>query len=113
MLKQKIVKIVSAVLLLYFPFTVLAQIDLAFNPNSLIGDKIFADTQTFGGADGIQKFLVAKNSVLANTAPDFLALLKEPSIVILKQGLEDPEPNLPRLRTAAELIWDASVQSGL
>ena len=32
---------------------------------------------------------------------------------MLKQTLEDPEPNLGRLRTAAELIWDASKQSGL
>ncbi|HYV33258.1 MAG TPA: hypothetical protein VE973_00205, partial [Candidatus Limnocylindria bacterium] len=43
----------------------------------------------------------------------FLVKLKEPLATILKQGLEDPEPNLPNLRTAAQLIWDASKNSGL
>ncbi len=96
------------------PTAILAQsVDPNFNPNKLVDDKVFADTQTFGGAEGIQKFLVNKHSVLANTSPDFLVNLKEPEAALLKQGLEDPRPNLGRLRTAAELIWDASLQSGL
>ncbi|HVY67752.1 MAG TPA: hypothetical protein VHA30_02575 [Patescibacteria group bacterium] len=96
------------------PFAALAQsVNPGFNPDNLISDKAFSDTQTFGGADGIQKFLESKGSVLADTDPSFLVKLKEPSIAMLKQALDDPEPNLPRLRTAAELIWDASQQSGL
>lgn len=84
-----------------------------FNPNKIIEDIVFADTGTFGGPEGVQKFLESKNSVLANTSPEFLIRLKEPSSTTLKQGLEDPQPALPRLRTAAELIWDASRQSGI
>ncbi len=114
MRKQKTIKIISAVLLGVIPFLAIAQSpDINFTPDKLIEDKTFSDIQTFGGAEGIQKFLLAKNSVLANTSPDFLAKLKEPQSVALKQSLEDPNPNLGRLRTAAELIWDASRQSGL
>ncbi len=87
--------------------------DPSFDPNKLIDDAVFSDTQTFGGAVGIQKFLESKNSVLANTSPEFLAKLKEPQVTNLKTALNDPQPNLPRLRTAAELIWDASKQSGI
>jgi hypothetical protein len=61
----------------------------------------------------VQRFLEVKQSILSNTNPEFLVKLKEPDSTILKQGLEDPQPNLGRLRTAAELIWDASRQSGL
>jgi hypothetical protein len=113
MLKQKIIKILSIIVLLVTPLSVFAQVDPGFNPNNLIEDKVFSDTQTFGGPEGIQRFLETKDSVLANTNPDFLARLKEPTIPMLKQALEDPEPSLGRLRTAAELIWDASRQSGL
>jgi len=114
MRKQRIIQIISALFLFVFPVVALAQTpDVNFNPNKLIEDKVFSDTQTFGGADGVQKFLVAKNSVLANTSSEFVSKLKEPQTVSLKQGLDDPQPNLGRLRTAAELIWDASVQSGL
>lgn len=112
-IKQKALRIISVLLLSTFPTSVLAQIDPAFNPNKLIEDNIFADIQTFGGAEGVQKFLESRNSVLANTNPSFLVMLKEPDASLLKQGLEDPNPNLGRLRTAAELIWDASRQSGL
>lgn len=114
-MRQKLIKFLSIFLLAAIPLPILAQssVDPGFNPGKLIEDKIFADTQTFGGAQGVQKFLEAKNSVLANTSVDFLAKLKEPVSTILKQGLSDPEPSFPRLRTAAELIWDASVQSGL
>src|SRR5258708_2096235 len=114
MLKQNYQNFLVSILIASFPLTVFAQtIDPGFNPNKLIEDKVFADTQTFGGAAGVQKFLETKNSVLANTDPIFLARLKEPNIVDLKTNLGDPEPNLGRLRTAAELIWDASLQSGL
>lgn len=108
------IKIFFALIISMLPALAFGQgVDLAFNPNKLIDDKVFSDTQTFGGAEGIQKFLSVKNSVLANTSPDFIAKLKEPQSVELKKGLDDPNPNLGRLRTAAELIWDASVQSGL
>ena len=117
MIKNKINIFIAVSIILFFPLSVLAQtggfVDPSFNPNLLISDKTFSDTQTFGGAAGIQKFLETKGSVLANTSPDFLSMLKEPTAVMLKQGLEDPEPNLPIQRTAAQLIWDASVQSGL
>lgn len=114
MKKLKIIQIISALILVVFPVVTLAQTpDINFNPNKLIEDKVFSDIQTFGGAEGIQKFLTVKNSVLANTSAEFLAKLKEPQSTELKQGLEDPRPNLGRLRTAAELIWDASIQSGL
>jgi hypothetical protein len=84
-----------------------------FNPSKIVEDKVFADTKTFGGPEGIQKFLESKGSILANTSPEFLIKLKEPTIAILKEGLGDPRPNLGRLRTAAELIWDASQSGGL
>ena len=84
-----------------------------FNPSVLIPDVAFNDTKTFGGADGIQRFLESKGSVLANTTPDFLAKLHEPDNIPVKTVLGDPEPNLGRLRTAAELIWDAGQASGL
>lgn len=114
MFKQKLPKFIAAIPLLLIPLGIFAQtVDPGFNPSKLIDDKVFSDIQTFGGAAGVQKFLEAKQSVLAATAPDFLVRLKEPSVVAIKQGLDDPEPNLGRLRTAAELIWDASQFSGL
>lgn len=114
MLKQKIFKSLSVAALLIIPLSLLAQtVDPVFDAGKLIDDKVFSDTQTFGGAAGIQKFLESKQSVLAGSAPDFLVKLKEPAALLLKQGLDDPEPNLGRLRTAAELIWDASLYSGL
>ncbi len=114
MIKIKTLKFISFLILASFPLAVFAQTpDPAFNPNKLIDDKVFADTETFGGAGGVQKFLETKNSVLANTSLDFLVKLKEPQSAQLKQALEDPQPNLGRLRTAAELIWDASRQSGI
>ena len=102
-------KILIFILLVIFPFLVFAD----FNANKLIEDKVFSDTKTFGGAEGIQKFLQTKNSVLANTAPEFLVKLKEPQNSSLKTQLEDPSPALGRLRTAAELIWDASILAGV
>jgi len=111
--KQALVTFTAVFFVFLFPFLAIAQVDPAFNPSKLIDDKIFSDTQTFGGPEGIQKFLEAKNSVLANTSPEFIIKLKEPSITLLKQGLDDPQPALGRLRTAAELIWDAARQSGL
>lgn len=87
-------------------------IDAAFNPGMLIPDEAFADVGTFGSAEGIQKFLELKGSVLANTSPDFLVKLKEPD-TMTKVGLEDPQPSLTRLRSAAELIYDAGTKWGL
>lgn len=83
-----------------------------FNPNILIEDARFADTETLGGVEGIQKFLESRGSVLANTDPSFLVKLREPDAA-LKARLPDPRPNLGRLRTAAELIWDAATSAGL
>ncbi len=94
-----------------FSLAPLARAD--FDPGNLIPDKSFNDTQTFGGADGIEKFLSAKGSILANTDPGFLQMLREPTDANIKAGLNDPEPNLGRLRTAAELIWDSSTAYGL
>jgi hypothetical protein len=91
----------------------LSQAAADFNPNKLIDDKTFSDTQTFGSAQGIQQFLASKNSPLASTDPSFLQKLKEPTDSAIKSGLSDPEPNLGRLRTAAELIWDASSHVGM
>jgi hypothetical protein len=88
-------------------------IDPAFNPNLLITDTAFGDAGTFGSAAAVQKFLVQQNSPLASTTPDFISKLKEPTSTVLKQGLEDPNPNLDRLRTAAELIYDSSAKTGL
>ena len=113
-MRNNLQKLIVPVLMLLLPFFTFAQgIVPSFSPNLLISDTSFSDTQTFGGSDGIQKFLESKSSVLANLDPAFLQKLKEPTIAILKQALEDPEPNLPRLRSAAELIWDASKQSGI
>ncbi len=113
-MKQKILSFIASFLLLLVPISAFAQtVDPSFDANKLIDDKVFSDTQTFGSAQGIQKFLENKNSILANTSTDFLVKLKEPQITVLKEALEDPQPKLNRLRTAAELIWDASRQSGL
>lgn len=84
-----------------------------FDPNNLISDERFADTETLGGALGIQKFLETQGSVLANTSSEFLQKLREPGDAKLKNGLPDPRPSLGRLRTAAELIHDASISTGL
>ena len=112
--KLGVIKLASLIILASLPLSVLAQaVDPNFNPGKLIEDKTFSDTQTFGGSAGIQKFLTDKNSVLANINPDFLVKLKEPQATLLKQGLDDPEPALPQLRSAAQLIWDASESTGL
>jgi len=84
-----------------------------FNPNLLISDTAFSDTQTFSGAAGIQQFLATKGSVLASTDPTFLQMLREPQINLLKSAIGDPEPNLTYLRSAAQLIWDASQMTGI
>lgn len=113
-------KITGAILTLIFiagamqPVFVAAQgaVDPAFNPSLLIPDEAFGDVGTFGSAAGIQKFLEQRGSLLANTSQDFLTKLKEPD-TLTKAALEDPNPNLGRLRTAAELIYDAAVSKGL
>ena len=54
LMKQKILSFIAGFLLLLVPITSFAQtVDPGFNPNKLIEDKVFSDTQTFGGADGI------------------------------------------------------------
>lgn len=105
---------VLAVLAAIIPQSALAQssIDPGFNPSVLITDEAFSDVGTFGSAAGIQHFLEQRNSVLANISPEFLIKLKEPD-TLTKVGLEDPQPNLSRLRTAAELIYDASTKHGI
>lgn len=111
--KKTLAGLVVALTLIYPASALALTVSDAFNPSILIPDAAFADTKTFGGPEGIQAFLESKNSVLANTSPDFLVKLAEPSNSALKTALGDPQPNLGRLRTAAELIWDASVQSGI
>jgi uncharacterized ParB-like nuclease family protein len=115
MTKQKLLTFIGTFLFVLLPLTSFAQAEIlpGFNPNKLIEDSVFSDTKTFGGPEGIQKFLESKNSVLANTSPEFIAKLREPATLALKQTLEDPQPNKERLRTAAELIWDASQSAGL
>ncbi len=97
------------------PFTAFAQqsVSSGFNASMIVPDSVFSDNKTFGGPEGIQKFLESKGSVLANTSLDFLKKLREPDDAYLKQNLDDPRHNLSRPRTAAELIWDASIKSGL
>lgn len=103
-----------SVVLVFHPLTAFAlDVRSDFNPSILIADATFSDTQTFGGPEGIQRFLLSKQSILANTSPDFLAKLHEPSDASLKQALSDPGFAMGRFRTAAELIWDASRVSGL
>jgi hypothetical protein len=86
--------------------------DSNFNPSVLISDDAFADTDTFGSAAGIQQFLERHDSVLAETSKSFIAKLKEPD-TLTKVGLEDPQPNLPKARSAAELIYDAASKHGM
>ncbi|MEY4722864.1 MAG: hypothetical protein RLZZ324_377 [Candidatus Parcubacteria bacterium] len=106
--------IAAALCIALLPAAAMAlDVSAAFNPNVLIPDRVFTDIGTFGGPEGIQHFLESKNSVLANTSPSFLTMLAEPNDTSVKSALGDPHPNLGRLRTAAELIWDAGQQSGL
>ena len=107
--------LVIALVLFLLPVPGRAQeiIDPNFDPGFLIADEAFADTATFGSADGVQQFLQSKNSVLANTDAAFLAKLREPGDIDWKTRLDDPRPSLPRLRTAAELIYDAAGAAGI
>ena len=89
-----------------------SPIEPAFDPNLIVPDSAFSDVGTFGSSAGIQKFLEQRGSVLANTSADFLLKLREPD-TLTKVGLEDPQPNLGRLRTAAELIYDGATKHGL
>jgi len=117
-MKQKINKLVLALIVGLAAFSpgfarAESSVDPAFNPNLLISDSAFSDTKSFVGPEGIQKFLESKGSVLAKTSQDFLLMLKEPQSSSLKEALEDPHPNASKLRTAAEIIWDAGQSSGL
>ena len=107
---KKVFAVVFSFITIFAPFSVVLA---DFNPNKLIEDKTFSDTQTFGSALGIQQFLDSKKSVLANINVGFLQKLREPTDVNLKTNLSDPEANLGRLRSAAELIWAASVKTGI
>lgn len=109
MLKRRILFSILSLVVAVAPAMAFAD----FNPNKIIDDRNFSDTQTFGSAAGIQLFLQSKNSPLANIDPNFLLMLKEPQDSGIKTGLGDPEPSLGRLRTAAELIWDASQKTGI
>ena len=110
-LKFKVLVGGSIFIFVFVPVVAVGQ--SAFDPNNLVSDERFADTATLGGAEGIQRFLEIKGSVLANTSTNFLTKLREPGDVSLKSGLPDPRPNLGRFRTAAELIFDASNSAGL
>lgn len=89
------------------------SINSNFDPNRLIDDRVFTDTSTFSSASKIQSFLEDKGSPLANTDPSFVALLKEPTSTLMKQTLEDPNPDSSKPRTAAQIIFDAAKSSGL
>jgi hypothetical protein len=102
--------VITASTILVSPVPALAN---TFDPNKLIDDAVFSDTQTFGSAAGIQQFLQNKGSLLADTSAQFLTQLKEPQDSAYKTKLNDPQPNLGRLRSAAELIWDASRKTGI
>lgn len=108
-MRQKILSLIFLILFLA-PSEAAAE---GFDPNALISDERFVDTATLGGAVGIQKFLESQGSVLANTSPDFLTKLREPGDAGLKSRLPDPRPSLGRVRTAAELIYDAASSAGL
>ncbi len=117
-MKQKLKQftlLLIAVLIFTLPPQAYAQgsVDSDFNPNELISDSQFSDAKSMAGAGAIQKFLDVKGSVLANTSSDFLTMLREPQNTSMKETLEDPHPNKDTLRTAAELIWDASQSSGI
>ncbi len=116
MLKRKFSSLIALVLFAgMLPTVVHAQLAVnpSFDPNKIIDDRVFSDTKTFGGADGVQQFLESKNSILADTSASFLAKLKEPMNSTLKQGLEDPNPDEKNPRTAAQLIWDSAQRSGM
>lgn len=89
-----------------------AAIDPNFDPGMLISDVAFSDSGAFGSSEGIQQFFEQRGSVLAKTDQTFLSKLKEPDFTT-KEGLEDPNPQLGRLRSAAELIFDATQKHGL
>ncbi len=95
--------------------TVFAQpaFDQSFNPDILISDYDFSNVNAWSSASQVQAFLEAKGSPLANTTPAFLGMLLEPESVSVKTALKDPNANLNRKRTAAELIFDSSVRAGL
>ncbi|HTK05067.1 MAG TPA: hypothetical protein VL500_05760 [Candidatus Eisenbacteria bacterium] len=113
--KVRFTPLIVAAALLLQPFLATAQESLkpGFDPGTLIADDRFGDSQTFGGPDGIQRFLESKGSPLASTSPEFLARLGEPASSSFKQALGDVNPQLARKRSAAELIWDASRTGGL
>ncbi|MEZ4179903.1 MAG: hypothetical protein R3B41_00055 [Candidatus Doudnabacteria bacterium] len=101
---------------LIIPQSVNAQqaISSKFDPNQLISNKDFSNSDTFDDADEIQDFLESQNSILANTSSDFLAMLREPvGQAALKDQLEDPTAGNSKKRTAAQIIWDVSQVSGI
>ena len=110
---QKHLRKIAVIIAASTIFGIVAPALADFNPNILISDSAFSNTSTFTGAAGIQQFLSAKGSVLANTDPTFLQMLREPQISLMKQALNDPEPNLDHLRSAAQLIWDSSQMTGI
>jgi hypothetical protein len=111
---KKTLSILLAALIFSSQLGTVASAQIAgFNANRLIEDVVFSDTKTFGSAAGIQQFLQSKNSLLADTSPQFVQMLREPQDSTVKTNLGDPQPNLGRLRSAAELIWDAAQKTGI
>lgn len=100
---------VFSMLLFLAPAALAADTGGIFEPGNLISDSTFGNYSAFSGSEGIQKFLEIRGSVLADTSPSFLKKLKEPADADLKIKIDDPSPNLGRLRTAAELIYDSAV----
>ncbi len=87
-------------------------VDRGFDPNQLISDSAFKNKSSMSAGD-IQKFLEGKNSILANTSSSFTEKLKEPIGNSSLAGiLEDNNLGSSR-RSAAQLIYDVSQQSGI
>ncbi len=87
-------------------------VERGFDPNQLISDSAFKNKSSMSASD-IQKFLESKNSILANTSSSFTEKLKEPIGNSSLAGiLEDSNLGSSR-RSAAQLIYDVSQQSGI
>jgi len=104
-------KYILALLITVLSFSLVLPVvadENGFDPGIIVPDQAFGNYFAYAGPEDIQRFLEIRGSVLSNTSNDFLKKLREPADIELKNRLEDPNPNLGRLRTAAELIFDAA-----
>ncbi len=118
-MKKQISYLIIPLLIFSFLFNTSAvfaaeAVQSGFNPNKLIDDKVFSNSKAFSSASEVQKFLEGKGSVLANTSNAFVTKLREPvGNKSLKETLHDPKDSNTTPRTAAELIYDASISTGI